>query len=518
MQGAAGWRRSRALTAGGWSARAPVDAPVSVGAVTGTETRRLPDPDALLADAPLVWAALAAAGWSAAALDDLLGTTARTHLDRDELAPLLRRTDGGSALEVLARLFVVGAGVDLKQARAAGVPESWLVPDGYDVGAAVRLQPVVHGGVEVLVAHDPGRAADGVHPEQVLGVGAASLTLAAATPRANVGRTLDLGAGSGIQALLAEDHSSTVVATDANARASAYTRLSAALNGQVLDVRTGDLLQPVRGELFDLVVSNPPFVIGPQNTDDAARYSYRDGGRDGDDLCRSLVTELPRHLAEDGTAVLLANWLHVEGEDGDARVQSWFGADVDGWVVQRELVGPEDYVTAWLRDTDEGSRFGELYDSWLDWFALRRVEAVAFGVLALRRGSGRVHLDDVPQPVSPAWGDEVPAFFARQDALDRGVLSTAWRLRDDVRLHQVAHRTEEGWVAEAQLLQQERGLRWSGGVDVYGATLLAGCDGSRRLGDLLAVLASSAGISVAEAAEQVLPVVERLVEQGFLVP
>ena len=475
--------------------------------------RRLPDPDALLADAALVWGALETAGWSASALDELLGSSARTHLDRDELAPLLRRTQGGSALEVLARLFVLGTEVDLSAAHRAGVPETWLVPDGFGVAAAVRLQPVVHAGVEVVVAHDPGRAADGVHPEQVLGVGAASLTLAAATPRADVGRTLDLGTGSGVQALLAEDHSSTVVATDASPRAAAYTRLSAALNGQVLDVRTGDLLEPVHGELFDLVVSNPPFVIGP-----SARYTYRDAGRDGDDLCRSLVADLPGHLVEGGTAVLLANWLHLEGEVGDARVQSWFGSDVDGWVVQRELVGPEDYVTAWLRDTDEGGRFDELYDSWTDWFALRRVEAVAFGVLALRRGSGRVHLDDVPQPVAPVWGDEVTAFFARQGARDRGLLATPWRLRDDVRLHQVARRSEDGWHAERQVLQQERGLRWSGAVDAYGATLLAGCDGTRRLGDLLAVLAGSAGITEADAAEQVLPVVERLVEQGFLVP
>ena len=90
--------------------------------------------------------------------------------------------------------------------------------------------------------------------------------------------------------------------------------------------------------------------------------------------------------------------------------------------------------------------------------------------------------------------------------------------RDDVRLHSVARRTDDGWYADAQLLQQEAGLRWSGGVDPYGATLLAGCDGTRRLGDLLAVLASSAGLSEGEAAEQVLPVVEQLVLQGFLVP
>jgi hypothetical protein len=46
-------------------------------------------------------------------------------------------------------------------------------------------------------------------------------------------------------------------------------------------------------------------------------------------------------LAPGGTAVLLANWLHVEGEDGDERVRSWFeGTGCDGWVVQRELAAP----------------------------------------------------------------------------------------------------------------------------------------------------------------------------------
>lgn len=77
----------------------------------------------------------------------------------------------------------------------------------------VQLQPAAFDGLDVAVPHDPGRAATGVHPEQVLGVGAASLTLAAATPRANVHSALDLGTGCGIQALLADDHADAVLAT-----------------------------------------------------------------------------------------------------------------------------------------------------------------------------------------------------------------------------------------------------------------------------------------------------------------
>jgi methylase of polypeptide subunit release factors len=471
----------------------------------------LPDPAALLADAPRVRDALDDAGWSAEALDELLGVTARTHLDRDELAPVLRRTRDGSPLSALARLFIAGVAVDAPE--RAGVPVSWLNPDGT---AKVRLQPVVHGGVEVVLPHDAGRAATGIHPDQVLGVGAASLTLAAATPRRNVARTLDLGTGCGVQALLAEDHSASVVATDRNPRAVAFTRLAAALNGVAIDAREGSLLEPVARDAFDLVVSNPPFVVSP-----AARYVYRDAGLEADDVCRRLVAGLPSALAPDGVAVLLVNWLHIAGEDGDQRVKDWFdGTGCDGWVVQRELAAPEDYVTAWLRDTDEGARFDRLYDDWVDWFEQRRVEAVAFGVLAMRRTDTTPHvvLDDVTQPVAPTWGEEVLDHFARRDALATDLLDISWRLRDDVRLHQVASRDDEGWAVDSQLLQQSAGLRWSGGTDEFGAALLAACDGTMPLRTLFTLLAAAVGISDAEAVEQGLPVVRRLVEQGFLVP
>lgn len=474
----------------------------------------LPDPAALLAQAPRVREALDAAGWSAGALDDLLGVTARTHLDRDELAPVLRRTADSGPLSTLARLFIAGVPVDATAAAAAGVPSEWLLADGR---AAVRLQPVEHGGVEVTVPHDAGRAATGVHPDQVLGVGAASLTLAAATPRQRVMRTLDVGSGCGVQALLAEDHSAQVVATDRNPRAVAFTRLAAALRGVDIDAREGDLLGPVQGEQFDLIVSNPPFVVSPK-----ARYTYRDAGLDGDEVCRRLVHDLPTVLAPEGIAVLLVNWLHVAGEDGDARVRSWFdGTGCDGWVVQRELAAPEDYVTAWLRDTDEGGRFDRLYDEWLDWFESRRVDAVAFGVVAMRRrttGSTAVIVDDVQQAVAPAWGEQVVEHFRRRDALGTDLLDIRLRLRADVRLHQIAVQDDDGWLVESQRLQQSTGLRWSGGTDEHGAALLAACDGTMPLRTLFALLAAGAGISEGDAVETGLPVVRRLVEQGFLVP
>jgi SAM-dependent methyltransferase len=466
----------------------------------------LPDPTALLADVPRVRDALAEAGWSSAALEDLLGPGWRSHLDRGEGAPLFRRAAGPSPLARLVRALVVGTPVE-----PGVLPDSWVAPDGT---AQVRLQALEHGGRDVTVPHDPGNAAASIAEDQVLAAGAASLTLAAATPRDLVGRALDLGCGQGLQAMLAADHASAVVATDRNPRAVAFTRLAAALRGVELEAREGDLLEPVTGEAFDLVVSNPPFVVSP-----GRRYTYRDAGLDGDEVCRRLVAEIPSVLAPGGHAVLLVNWLHLEGQDGDERVRSWFdGTGCDGWVVQRELADPEEYVTAWLRDTDE-SAFDDLFDDWVD--ALAGVEAVAFGVVALHRRtdglSPVVTLDQVDQPVAATWGDEVVAHFARRALLEGDLLGARLRLREDVRLHQIATRTDEGWYAGTQLLQQEAGLRWSAGIDPYGATLVAACDGNQVLGDLVGLLATSTGLSVEATADQVLPAVRMMVRQGYLV-
>lgn len=466
----------------------------------------LPDPEALLADAPRVRDALASAGWSSAALEDLLGPGYRSHLDRGEGAPLLRRCAGRSSLARLARALVVGAPAD-----PGLLPGSWVGPDGVPL---VRLQALAHGGVDVTVPHDPGHAAASVAQDQVLGAGAASLTLAAATPRTTVRRALDLGCGQGVQALLVEDHADTVVATDRNRRAVSFTRLAAALAGADVDAREGDLLEPVAGEQFDLVVSNPPFVVSP-----GRRYTYRDAGLDGDEVSRRLVQQIPSVLAPGGYAVLLVNWLHLQGEDGDARVRSWFeGTGCDGWVVQRELAEPEEYVTAWLRDTDE-TAFDAQFDAWVD--ALSGVEAVAFGVVALhRRTDGlapRVDLDVVDQPVAATWGEEVTAHFARRALLEGNLLEARLALREDVRLVEVSERTEQGWEPVRRLLQQEAGLRWSGGVDAYGASLLAACDGTRRLGDLVGLLAAAVDIPDIKLAEQVTVVIRELAEKGFLV-
>ena len=154
----------------------------------------------------------------------------------------------------------------------------------------------------------------------VLGVGGASTTLAGLTVRTPVASALDLGTGSGIQALHAARHATRVTATDLNPRALHFARLTLALSGaREPDLREGSLFEPVGDDRYDLIVSNPPFVISP-----GARLTYRDGGMGGDDLCRTLVQE--RRTASTTAVVPVPRQLAARGGRGVAGAGQVLGA------------------------------------------------------------------------------------------------------------------------------------------------------------------------------------------------
>ena len=176
-----------------------------------------------------------------------------------------------------------------------------------------------------------------------------------------------------------------MVATDVTPRALAVTAFNAALNGVTVDVRAGSLWEPVAGETFDLVTSNPPFVISPATTE---RLVYRDSGLPGDQVVEAIVRGAPAHLAPGGWCHVVANWAIHEGRSWDERVADWLADDCDALVVQREVLDPASYVELWLKDAGRHGTAGYLqaYDAWLAWFERERIEGVGFGWVNLRRG------------------------------------------------------------------------------------------------------------------------------------
>jgi HemK-related putative methylase len=111
---------------------------------------------------------------------------------------------------------------------------------------------------------------------------------------------LDLGTGSGVCALIAARQARRVVAVDLSATAVRCAGVNALLHGveRKIAVMQGDLFAPVAGRPFDLVLFNPPFLVGePRGEADLAWRSV--------DVPERFAAGLRDHLKPAGVALLL---------------------------------------------------------------------------------------------------------------------------------------------------------------------------------------------------------------------
>ncbi|HEY1179946.1 MAG TPA: methyltransferase [Phytomonospora sp.] len=468
--------------------------------------------------------AIASAGLTPDGVTARLGERDRAAADRGDYRGALAATSGLDALDVFVRLFVCGVAVPAASVAAALAPldldsaQSWglLTRDGDDYAAGMSL--TLYGDFHVLadLPSAPGRTLDSEH---VLGVGGASTTLTSATLRAPVGSALDIGTGCGVQALHLSGHADRVTATDLSERALGFAAANARLNGLDWELLQGDMLAPVADRRFDLVVSNPPFVIG---SGDAA-FTYRDSGREADGVCAELAAAAPGLLNPGGTLQFLANWVHVEGQDWRERVGGWFaGTGCDVWAVQREVTDPLDYVRVWQRDAGNPADPHALA-AWLDWFEANKVEGVGFGMITARL-SGRdepiVHCDDIRHQVEAPYADRIADWFGRYDLIagltPERLLAARLRLADGVELRQDATLGEDGWEVGRQLLAQTAGMRFVEEVDPLLVAFLGGCGGLVPVRTQIALLAAAHEAPDGLLAASLAPVITHFVQRGFL--
>lgn len=442
--------------------------------------------------ASLLRADLAQSGWGVESVEALLGPVAAAALQRELRAPALRvvrralaagagaastssdrpSLDTGAAstssaanapqysdvagykVAVLTALFMLGEPVGaaaletaLPRTGVAGALAIGLVVPTQSASGEQRYAPAVdlrpheaedaHGSVRWWVASDLGELVTGqaLAPDHVLGIGRAGLTLAALTPRKPVETALDLGVGCGIQTLYLLRHVRQVVATDISTRALEFTAFNVALAGvdsARVQLRQGNLLEPVAGQRFDLIVSNPPFVITPPSVRQAGLplMEYRDAGGP---ILPALVRGLEDHLNPDGVAVMLGNWEHREGTSWRTSVNQWIGKSLDAWIIQREVQDPVEYAAMWLRDgglTPErsGVAFENALAAWQEDFDSRQVSGVGMGYLvfhapsvAATSGPGGTALEGQIAPEEPA-----------SDAAAPGAVVEPWRVLEEV--------------------------------------------------------------------------------------
>jgi SAM-dependent methyltransferase len=406
---------------------------------------------------------------------------------------------------------------DVERLGAARV----LRAEGDEVAATLNLAPMD----ELVLASDQYEGKGPPRPDHVLGISISARVLAAVTVRHFVPSALDVGTGCGIHALLAAAHARRVVAADISPRALRFAEFNAALNGVAhAEFREGNVFEPVEGERFDVIVSNPPYVVSPD-----AEYAYRDSGLPGDSFSEGLVRRLPEFLEEDGLAHVLVAWVHGGEDDWSAPPRGWVeGSGCDALVLHFGSQDPLSYAGVWNAELrGDPGRYGSAIDRWIDYDRRLGIERIGWGAVVLRRRSGRNWVKAMSpgfERIGPA-AHHIERLFAAQDFLaglraENGLLDGVFALAEDHRFDQTFTLSGGEGVLERSALRLEGGLRMEWELDPLSVRIVTLLDGRRPLHEIVAQAAADApgGLSPEAFAMQTLPSVARMLELGLVVP
>jgi release factor glutamine methyltransferase len=158
-----------------------------------------------------------------------------------------------------------------------------------------------------------------------------------ALAHAPAGRALDLGTGTGCLALALADEGAyhEVVGVDRSSDALELARANAGQTGLRVRWELGSWVEPVRGEPFDVIVANPPYIATSelaeldQSVSDWEPALALDGGPDGQNAIRHLLGQSHRVLKHGG-------WLFMEVDAARARASADL-AQASGWRAVRVL-------------------------------------------------------------------------------------------------------------------------------------------------------------------------------------
>ncbi|HEY2371005.1 MAG TPA: methyltransferase [Gaiellaceae bacterium] len=460
--------------------------------------------------------ALRRIGYSEDGVVELLGEDAFPPAREDIPVALRRLPDSPLAAVVRAVLLqrpVRRAALVQALGEAAVVALGAIgIGEALDDGTIVLRGRILPVG-DLLMASDDFPAVDTgkEEPDYVAAFTPTSQIVDALTPRRPVRRALDVGSGSGVQALFAARHADAVVATDLNERALAFVELNAALNSFTnIETRAGSLFEPVEGERFDLITCNAPYVVSPER-----RWLYRDSGFNADEVSEKVVAAAAEHLELDGFATLLVSWVAEDEDSRDEHPLDWTDElDCDDWILPIWESDALSHAATW-NDHLEGEPKAAALDEWTEYLDRLGVDWVTEGAIVLhRRNGGGPHttrIDEIDEDIGDASDQVERAFAARatlaeldDDELLRATVTIAAPLRVE---HELEPRDGGATVAEATVTLDE-GTQSTIETTARAPEVLAALDGRTPIGETIDGL----GIPRQDA----LALVETLLELGAL--
>ncbi len=346
----------------------------------------------------------------------------------------------------------------------------------------------------------------------VLPVGPASQHLARLAIRRPVNSVLDMGCGSGIQALLASRHARHVLATDINPRALAFTRLNAALNGiHNIETAEGSFFEPVQSRKFDLILFNPPYILSPRGGGDQP-YAFSDQ----DAYIYELLRMLPEHMTEKSFAQLTFDWTHARDEPWQHPLEDALGRlPVDALILYQGSLTARQYAAFWTnheigKKTNGFQRYWKAVN-WAAWLRRQRITRIAFGSITLRRRTSLKNWIRAEAATS-TFGDSVSHqlvnIFANHDYQEEhmgagGIFETPVELERSLFQKQGGEKTGELHAVAGVLFPiQMRNITWQ---------VLDALDGKTGTADIVQRILQSNGL----AREEFLPGIQEDLDKLF---
>src|SRR5271166_941010 len=385
------------------------------------------------------------------AADDLptpLNTLLRLFFMFEDVAP----ADVSSAIAPLT----------VDQLADAGV----LVRHDNMLSSALRIQPYQN-----LLFAFPASETDVPPEESMMLVSPSSLEVAHLMTRAPVRSALDIGTGCGFLASLLAPFSDTVHAIDVNPAAIRFAQFNSRWNGlNNITFLTGDLLEPVRHQRFDLIVCNPPFLIAPITDAFSNRYRFKHSGSAGDAFCIDLARQASQLLNESGYFHMIFQWEEIQDQPWSSTLEKSFaGLGCDVWVARDISLTPGEHVAEWLSSLseDEQANSTTLGQQALQYFQRKNIVATSTGLLTMRRVSNRKNylwFDEAPDDRLDPYGDSVAALFETRAAVevmgDAGLLQQRLQPSPYLKLQQSSSVQNGEWQATDSELALTQGLKY----------------------------------------------------------
>jgi release factor glutamine methyltransferase len=115
------------------------------------------------------------------------------------------------------------------------------------------------------------------------------------------GKVLDVGTGSGIQALVALENTKDVLAVDINPEAVDFVKKKG------VNAKISDLFSNVEGK-FDVIIFNPPYLPEDSEEDEESK-KITTGGKKGHEILEKFLKEAKEHLNENGMILIVVSSL-----------------------------------------------------------------------------------------------------------------------------------------------------------------------------------------------------------------